>query len=919
MSVKKMNDAVDAVVVVNQQGDIVRLNPVAARLFGYDEMELVGKPVSSILPSVSGVSGQNLVFDVLNNKRIETMVKSGLRKGGSAFPVELFVVPFKMETDRFFCCVVKDDTNRFFYERVENLANIILRRVLVGEELKDFADFIVEQISLLFPLPNIWVGSHRLTENGVTVLSSKGKVANMVQVGNVYLKKNTPLHPSIAACEKMEITSDEFEGEKGVLYKRIAFPFISEKDVVGVLCVSAPLDLFNHVVLNRLENIALRLGMILQIAEDQNYLRLLGTAISSAINAVFIMDAQHKIIWVNDAFEKVSGYSKVDVLGKTPDFLSVDFRTAYYQKGLMEKIKDGASWRGELTYKRKDGKPFIVEQMLTPILNKERQVTHYVAVNDDLTAKKEAEGKILQLSNYDQLTGLANRRLFLEKLSEAVSSAVQTKERLAVLYLDLSNFSRFNDTMGHVAGDLILKIVADRIMSCVSNRDLVARIDGDEYAIILRHLKKYEEAGDTCKSILKAIEQPIKIEEKELVLTACGGISLCPADARETEKIVNYADMALFKAKGLGMGNYFFFSKEMNQEIEERTALEGDIRRAFINREFFLNYQPQISLKTGRVVGFEALVRWQHPTKGLISPALFVSLAEEFGLIGDLFAFVLEEALMQLKNWRQIGYDNITVAVNVSPAQFDDENLLSLIKKTLNKSRVRTAFLELEVTEGLLMKDAEKANNILQELSKLGIRIAVDDFGTGYSSLSYLTKFPVDKLKIDKSFVSDMLSHSENMEVVNAIISLGHALKLDVIAEGVETNAECSILSDLDCDMVQGFLFGKPMSADDALSYLKIKNGVPLPRGKILVEKTIENSKKDKKSVSLSQKKKTVKATKTVKKKASASKQSKVSDEKKTPRLTKKKSPEKSAVSKTIKLEKKKTATSKVKKAIKKK
>ncbi len=822
---KKIRDVSDAVIVIDEAGIMVKVNPAAAALFGYDEEELLGRPIIELLPP----SGQNwsnqegLVFELLNGK-VESLYKKGIKKNGLSFPVDVFIVPFKKENRQFYDCVIKDDSARFFHERLETLANVILRRVLIGENLENVAPFIVEQLATVFPFPLLWVGRYDHEEKGVVVLSSWGPLASMAPKGTFYTKQESIIHPAVYACEKMEVQSDDVHDEEGALYKIMAFPFLSKKSVGGILTILAPVEYLNHAQLNRLENIALRLGMILQIAEDQNALRLLGTAISSAMNAVFITDAHGKIIWANDAFARLSGYTLEQVIGRMPDFLySGNQPPDFYQK-MWRTIKSGRCWRAEVIDRKKDGSLMTIEQMITPILDKEGHVKNYVVVNDDLTARRKAEGKVLHLSNYDQLTGLPNRSLFHEKLRQAVVRAARRNETFAVMLLDLSSFNRFNDTLGHPMGDQILKTMGDRIVSCVSSKDLVARIDGDEYGILLRDLESPDVASVKAHQMIRTIQQPLRIQETEVNCGCCVGISLFPNDATTAEKLVNYADMALFKAKGSGQNTYFYFAPQMNLEMEERLSLERDMRKALNNHEFFLNYQPQIEIDSGRVIGWEALVRWQHPDRGLIPPNMFISVAEDTGLITPLYEFVLREALTQQKKWEECGYPGMTMAVNLSSAQFEDKNLVKTIKKTLSVTKVRPDALELELTESLLMRDAQEANKILREISALGVRIAIDDFGTGYSSLSYLRRFPIDKLKVDRSFVKDMNHVKENAEIVKAIISLGHILGMDVIAEGVENAEQLTLLKELGCDLTQGFFLGKPMSAKDATNYLIEKN-----------------------------------------------------------------------------------------------
>ncbi|MBP5535009.1 MAG: EAL domain-containing protein [Alphaproteobacteria bacterium] len=822
---KKINEVSNAVVIIDGKGIIKQINPAATRLFGYKEKELIEKPISLILPATTIVKEENggLVFELLDGQ-IEQLYKQGVKKDGTSFEVDISLVPFQKDKEQYYNCIIKDDSSRFFHERLESLSNVILRRVLIGETLEQFASFIASQLSIMFTCPLIWVGKVDKEEKGVQVLACSGEMSNMVSVNTFYTSNDKLIHPAVRAVERMEICVDEVKDEDGKNYRLMAFPFLSKKESMGVLTILAPTVQLGHLVLNRLENVALRLGMILQIADDQTFLRLLGTAISTAMNSVMITDETGRIIWINEAFTNLTGYTLKDVQGKKPNILSSGLHSRAFYKELWDTILSGKFWRGEIVNRNKAGSLFVCNEMITPILSQDGKITHFVVINDDITAKKNADERILRLSNYDQLTELPNRSLFHKKLEQALERRKNKEGITAVLLLDVTEFSRYNDTMGHDAGDTILKILADRLVSCISSKDEVARIEGDEFGIILNDVSSLEEVNKQAHQIIKKVEEPISLNKTEICLSACVGISLAPNDANTSERLLSYADMALFKAKKSRFDTHFFFSQEMNQEIEERLVLERDMRKAIAEKQFFLDYQPQVDLNTGKVTGFEALVRWRHPQKGLILPTLFISVAEDTGLITPLCEYVMDVAFDQIKKWNKLGLGKITVAVNLSAAQFQDKNLLSTIQKMLKRKKIQPSFLEMEITESLLMKDTEHACSILRQLSDLGIGIAIDDFGTGYSSLSYLHKFSVDKLKIDKSFVRDLESNRENAEIIKAIVSLGHALELNVIAEGCENEKELEILKSLQCDAVQGFYFSRPLSTEKAENFIRQLN-----------------------------------------------------------------------------------------------
>ena len=417
------------------------------------------------------------------------------------------------------------------------------------------------------------------------------------------------------------------------------------------------------------------------------------------------------------------------------------------------------------------------------------------------------------LSHYDLLTSLPNRALFLQKLQEL---QVEKNKFFAVLFVDLAAFNRFNNTMGHDIGDEILKMQAERLLSYLTPKDFLARIEGDEFGIILRNVSSVEDVYKCATQIIKMLEAPLSLNKEQISLNSYMGISLHPIDSRNAETLINYADMALFEAKKMGANHYAFFSAELNEATQERISLENDMRRALLEKQFFVEYQPQLDLKTGRISGFEALVRWHHPQKGMIPPVSFIPIAEETGMIIPLTEYIMEVAFEQSKKWNEMNYGPLTVAVNLSAAQFDNLTTTLAIKKLITKKHIKPNWIELELTESLLMRHLDEAANLLQDLAHSGVKLAMDDFGTGYSSLSYLNQLPFHKIKIDRSFIQPLLEKRQNKEIVRAIINLGHTLGLSVIAEGCEDKKQCETLKDLGCDSIQGFYISRSVPSDKA-------------------------------------------------------------------------------------------------------
>ena len=425
----------------------------------------------------------------------------------------------------------------------------------------------------------------------------------------------------------------------------------------------------------------------------------------------------------------------------------------------------------------------------------------------------EKQTRIDYLANYDVLTNLPNRALFLKKLHEIQKNKAKF---FAVLFIDLAAFNRFNNTLGHDSGDAILKMQAQRLLSCLSPKDFLARIEGDEFGIILQNISTADSLHKYAKQILKTLEMPLLINDKEICLNSYLGISIYPNDAKTADDLINFADMALFEAKKIGINHYAFYSDRLNCEAKQRIELENDMRKAIQEHQFFVEYQPQLDIKTERIIGFEALVRWKHPLKGIISPVSFIPIAEETGLIIPLTNYIMKIAFEQSEKWNDLKLGKLTVAVNLSAAQFDNPKTILAIKDLIKNKHINPKYIELELTESLLMKHLNEASDLLKELSDLGIHLAMDDFGTGYSSLSYLNQLPFHKLKIDRSFIAPILKNKQNKEIVKAIINLGHTIGLSVLAEGCENKKQFDVLKAMDCDSIQGFYLSKSLSSEDA-------------------------------------------------------------------------------------------------------
>jgi diguanylate cyclase (GGDEF)-like protein/PAS domain S-box-containing protein len=470
---------------------------------------------------------------------------------------------------------------------------------------------------------------------------------------------------------------------------------------------------------------------------------------------------------------------------------------------------------------RRDGFEIPIEDSVAPIHNREGQATGAVIVFRDVSAARAMALQMTHSAQHDFLTGLPNRMLLNDRVNQAIGLAPRHSKRVAVLFLDLDGFKHINDSLGHPIGDKLLQSIAKRLVSCVRSSDTVSRQGGDEFVVLLSEMEKQEDAAISAMRILEAVAEAHSIDHHDLHLTASIGVSVYPDDGLDAETLIKNADTAMYQAKENGRQTYQFFKPAMNVRAVERQSIEESLRRALERKEFSLHYQPKIKLGTGEITGAEALIRWTHPTRGPVSPASFIPVAEDCGLILPIGHWVLREACRQARAWLDVGLPLGNIAVNISSMEFREDNFLESVLATLGETGLDPKFLELELTESVLMKRAESATSVLKALRARGVQIAVDDFGTGYSSLSYLRKFPIDALKIDQSFVRQITSAPDDTTIVTAVISMGRSLKLRVVAEGVETQGEMAFLQAQQCDEAQGYYFSRPVLPQQFAMLLK--------------------------------------------------------------------------------------------------
>jgi len=546
-------------------------------------------------------------------------------------------------------------------------------------------------------------------------------------------------------------------------------------------------------------------------------LKMLSSAVEQSGTMVMITNQDADIEYVNPKFCEVTEYNKDEVIGQNAEILRSSDMDSETLADLWAKITAGIDWHGELHTKKKSGELFWSLMSISAIEDEHGQITHFVTVIEDVSQLKEARMQMEQLAYIDSLTGLANRLLFRDRLEQVLKAVQRNKTHAALLYLDLDQFKRVNDSLGHDVGDALLMKVAERLRQCVRHQDTVARMGGDEFVMLLTDVDNMSGASSVARKVLSVMAKPMKLLKHELIITPSIGITLAPHDSLNADILLKNADLAMYRAKASGRNNYQFFTQEMNSKILEGLMIEGELRKAIKQEHMLLHFQPQIQIETGDMVGIEALVRWQHPEKGLIPPDEFIPVAEETGLIIDLGEWVLFTACRNIRNMEMSGLPAVKLAVNLSARQFRDPNLIDMIQNVLDQTGFKPIQLELEITETMLMDNLDYAIEVLKQIQALGISVTIDDFGTGYSSLSYLKRLPINSLKVDKSFITDIPQDKDDMEITAAIIAMAHKLNLDVVAEGIETDEQWSFLKKNSCDVGQGFLFSKPLAAEDLL------------------------------------------------------------------------------------------------------
>lgn len=564
----------------------------------------------------------------------------------------------------------------------------------------------------------------------------------------------------------------------------------------------------------------------------ESELQLSAEVFDSATEAIVITDANKQIQMVNPAFEKISGYRENRVLQKNCLFFKANELNRITSEQIWNKCQKAYRWEGEIWSKKPNGEKYLIGLKLNALTNHEGIITNYIVMFTDITQRKQYEKDIWKQANYDALTNLPNRNMCMEKLSQDLKRAVRNQTQIAVLFIDLDRFKLINDTLGHNAGDELLVEIALRLTNVTRSSDTVARLGGDEFVITLSDIKELNDIEHISQKILETLSKPVILKNNAETFTAGSiGIAVFPRDGKDVETLMKHADTAMYQSKKIGGHNFMFYQDEMNHQVMRHMTIEKALRNALSNQQLCLYYQPIIDLQTGSILGAEALIRWNHPTEGLVGPEQFIHVAEDSGLIVPLGNWIIHTAIHQASQWNRASYQRLKIAVNISSRQCLDkeQTIVQTLKQAINKEQIQPGMFEIEITENLLINGASTTIDSLDQIHNLGVGVSLDDFGTGYSSLSYLKHFPISTIKIDRSFIKDITCNEKDTQLVRAIIMLSKGLNLFVVGEGIEKPEHYAFLKNLGCNAGQGYYFKRPLSENDFETYLQQQKVLPMP------------------------------------------------------------------------------------------
>jgi diguanylate cyclase (GGDEF)-like protein/PAS domain S-box-containing protein len=782
-----VDKAREAILFVKPDAGFAYVNEAACCYLGYTREELLSMTVFDIDPEFPKENWAEYWHKIISTESYmrQTVHKA---KDGRIIPVEIATNPMRFAGEQYYCAYIRDISERKYAEKT------------LQESERKYRELVENANSIILR----WDRHGRITflnEFGQRFFGySPEEIIGRHVVGAI-----VPLSESTG--RDMQPFIEDIYTNPAKYERNINENMLKSGELVWI-------DWTNKAVMDD----SGRLVEVLSIGSDiterkiaEKKMKKLSTAVEQSSDWILITDRDGRIEYVNDAVEQMTGYKREEILNKTPRiFKSGKYDNKFY-KGMWDTILSGQTFAGILTNRKKNGLPFEVYHTVTPIKDDNGKITHFVATSKDITAMRQMEERINFLANYDDLTELPNRTLFTDRLIQAVSRAEYNERSTAVLFIDIDRFHLINEALGLSVGDACLREIANRLPRVVREGDIVARFGSDEFGVALIDMDKSEDVILILEDISKILSNPIKADAEEAVLTFSIGISIYPEDGAHVKKVMQNADIACQKVREQGGNSYQFFTPDMNAKASEFISMERNLFNAILNDEFILYYQPYFDIHTRKMVGMEALIRWQSHDRGLVPPGNFIPVLEKTGMIIEVGEWVLRTAIRQVKEWQDQGCPVVPVSVNLSLVQFRQKDLVETVKNLLEEFNISPSLLVLEITESAFMEDIKFTKAILGELKSLGLSISIDDFGTGYSSLSYLKRFPVDNLKIDISFVREIATDSDSASIVSAIVTMASALNLKTIAEGIETEAQLRILHALNCNTGQGYYFSKPL------------------------------------------------------------------------------------------------------------
>lgn len=830
----------DWITWLNAAGDLVYVNEAAYKALGYSKEEVYGLNIFQIDESYSPASwaAHFASLKTLGAKTFETQHR---KKDGSVLPVEINSNYIEYNGHEYNCAIVRPIIERKRAETREHIKNHVLDLVARNAPLKSILGYLVQgveeenperlcsillldksnQVLKNYVAPSLPKGYCEAIEN-LEVGPSVGSCGTAAFRGKPVIVENIQTDPwwegykalaaqyGLASCWSMPIIVDHHEviGTFGIYHKTPKVPTQADLEQMEYLSNLARIAIERH-----------------RAAEE---LRLSDSIFKNTSEAMLVLDIDGLIIATNPAFTRISGYSAEEVIGHHPMAFGSPRHDQDFYSAIRSDLEEKGSWRGEIYGVKKNGEEYINWVTVNTTNDEKGQPFRRVVLFSDITEKKKHEESIWYEANYDALTHLPNRRLFQERLQQEVFRANRVGAKVVLLYLDLDGFKEVNDALGHQGGDQLLIEVARRLTHVVRITDCISRLGGDEFTVTLVDVQDSQAATNVATSILELLQAPIMIDTHATYISASIGITVYPDDAEDASALIKNADQAMYEAKKRGRNQYSFYTQEMQYLAQRRTEQKRELRHALANHEFEIYYQPVVEPKSGMVTKAEALLRWRHGTMGIVSPAEFIPLAEDAGLIHEIGSWVFIQCLEQALQWRSRFHPDFQISVNLSPVQFKNTAYFDRWFNLLASTAASKHCLCVEITEGVLLDASDKTSEQLLRFREAGVEVAIDDFGTGYSSLAYIKRINVDYLKIDRTFITHLASESADYPLVEAIIMMAHKLGLKVIAEGVETDTQLALLTQIGCDYIQGYWYSRPLSADAFEDWLSARMQNPV-------------------------------------------------------------------------------------------